>query len=161
MLGAATTRGSRERLTVLRHVCLIDTQFSRIHVFQAPPVSPIQDFSAFVTGSRLFGEVNMPIHDLCSLITRHSNLQLAKIISTETYCERVGRIKHRFLLVELQGPQEETLWLRLDRQAERVSFLNFLIGSSVAPSKDTVSSLDYRMTLAFNEQRLGTNGCSP
>lgn len=85
-------------------------------------------------------EYHGPLSLLTSLVSKHTALYYATILSTECYTQpiRLG-IVHRFLLMELARPGKGTIWLRLDRRPTEVSTLRFLGAGGSTPANDTVS----------------------
>lgn len=87
-------------------------------------------------------EYSGPLSHLCHLISKHTALYYATIMSTECYSQpiRLG-IVHRFLLMELARPGKKTIWLRLDRRrADAVGTLRFLGAGGSTPANDTVGA---------------------
>lgn len=77
---------------------------------------------------------------LTQLISKHTALYYATIVSTECYTQpiRLG-IVHRFLLLELARPGKKKIWLRLDRRlSKRVGPFRFVRAGGSTPANDTV-----------------------
>lgn len=86
------------------------------------------------------GVLGLSLSQLNELVAEHRSLQQARIVSSESYVQRIGAVKHRFLLLELVRPEKKRIWLRLDRRrSTKVSALGFLRAAASTPSNDTVS----------------------
>lgn len=85
-------------------------------------------------------EYNGPLSHLTQLISKHTALHHATIVSTECYSQPIRlRIVHRFLLMELTRPGKRPIWLRLDRRrSEKVGFVEFIGAGLSTPANDTV-----------------------
>lgn len=80
------------------------------------------------------------LSQLTHLISKHTALYYATILSTECYYQsiRLG-IVHRFLLLELSRPGRKTIWLRLDRRRSTVvGTFQFLRSGGSTRANDTV-----------------------
>lgn len=87
-------------------------------------------------------EYSGPLSHLCQLISKHSALYYATIISTECYSQpiRLG-IVHRFLLMELARPRKKTIWIRLDRRpSDTLGTLGLVGAVGSTPANDAVRS---------------------
>lgn len=84
--------------------------------------------------------MTMPVEDLCSL---HSSIAKRSIVSIARRRHRSG-VQHEFILVRIRSVEGGDLWIRLDREAERVPTLKALLG--IFPANDTVS-FDYMLRL--------------
>lgn len=88
------------------------------------------------------GVLNLSLLQLTELIEEHRSLQCADILSCEGYIQRIGAVKHRFVVLELVRRERKPVWLRLDRRrSTKVSALQFLRSAASTPSNDTVSTL--------------------
>lgn len=85
-------------------------------------------------------EYSGPLSHLSHLISKHTALHHATIVSTECHSQsnRLG-IVHRFLLMELARPGKRSIWLRLDRRrSDNVGVVGFTGAGLSTPANDTV-----------------------
>lgn len=80
------------------------------------------------------------LSSLLEVIARHRSLQDARIIRADSYQKFNGRVVHRFIILELERDERQTIWLRIDRRRdESKGILDFVANGATAPSDDRVS----------------------
>lgn len=88
----------------------------------------------------VIGVLGLSLSEFCDLIWNYQS----EIISREGYVQVIGRVQHRFLVLELQRDGKKPIWVafRLDRRrSTKVSVLGVLCAATSTPANDTVSSM--------------------
>ncbi|KAF8307942.1 hypothetical protein DL93DRAFT_2231938 [Clavulina sp. PMI_390] len=84
------------------------------------------------------GSMQFPLPDFCTYVDERPSLLAAEIVATEGYRQTSGGVAHRFVLLEVCRPDQNDVWLPLDRRtATGVSFMRLLRLSGETVANDS------------------------
>lgn len=143
-LPAPSTHRDSQSLRELHDI--YESSFSFQSTFSLPRTfSRISLASGFSTDTFLSRDLNqldptIPLSSLLDVISRHRSLQHARIVQADSYHKFNGRVVHRFIVLELERDDRQTIWLRIDRRRdESLGLLSFVANRAKAQSDDRVS----------------------